>query len=530
MAEILSSWTEPQQTFETASDVPLTAGEAFELSSEKGYIDSLGGVFFGTLGIENTGKTISPEDAKLRFKEAGLPESSAPTEPVDEAKFQYMYDIQTRRAYIDSQLSRGGDNAPFFSPLAGSFYGGFSDPTTLATGLIGLPETVVGKLGATIAGSIGKGVGANIAGRAAAAGIAGAVEQTAIEPFYARYALDRGDDYTIFNSFQNIAFSSVLPATLGGIGGVVNAVRGKYNIHPDISIGRMDDVNDVLETAAKQFSFSGKIEVADLMNNVFARKHGFTLDEVLNDPKMREALGSPEAFKNLVNERLDIDAPSSLKAELESLKLDLGQAESRVLEIEKANLEDLNSVKEVDYKADYAKYKKSAEGLDDPKKKPATKENLKSKMLELDAKHGGSLSVRYDTTTSNIKSAQQVVKDAQDTLKAKEKELIISRVTRQVLNDKQAALNIESAKSKSFDVLQSRYSKLEKQANDIIQNSNDKPLFEIEDAISSMEDAHNRFIEKHGIDLSDTNEVPLEVSTIKDLAKTLADCGVKNGF
>jgi hypothetical protein len=147
----------------------------------------------------------------------------------DDGIYKSSYDalVERKQTYEKLRyLEQKGTNAAWGSGALASLAGGFLDPINI--GLAAIPIFGEAAIAARTTAAIGSGLVARATGRFVAGTYANAVGTAALEPI--TYGLHKsfGDDYSGYDSLQNIAFGGLVGGGLHVVGGLAKDMVGKY--------------------------------------------------------------------------------------------------------------------------------------------------------------------------------------------------------------------------------------------------------------------------------------------------------------
>lgn len=174
--------------------------------------------------IDQGKKFIPKNEAQAIAQKQGVNVNNLP-DSIDEDSLNFLIERQYKKK-VRGEVIQSANSG--FANITGGLAGSLVDPLNVATAFI--PVVGQAKMAAIAARTT---LGARLAGRAAVGAIEGAVGAAILEP--ASYALSQelGDEYTVANSFMNIAFGTVLGAGLHTAVGA--GVEVKNKMFPELS-------------------------------------------------------------------------------------------------------------------------------------------------------------------------------------------------------------------------------------------------------------------------------------------------------
>lgn len=169
--------------------------------------------------IDSGKKFIPKAEAQSIAQKQGVNVNNLP-DSIDQDSLNFLIDRQYKKKLRNEIVSSANSG---LASITGGIAGSLVDPLNIGTAFI--PVVGEAKLAAIAARAT---VGARLAGRAAVGAIEGAAGAALLEP--ASYTLSQqlGDEYTVANSFANIAMGTVLGAGLHTAVGAGIEVKNKY--------------------------------------------------------------------------------------------------------------------------------------------------------------------------------------------------------------------------------------------------------------------------------------------------------------
>lgn len=151
--------------------------------------------------IDQGKKFIPKDEAQSIAQKQGVNVNNLP-DSIDEDSLNFLIERQYKKK-VRNEVMASADSG--FANITGGLAGSLIDPLNIATAFI--PVVGQAKMAAIAARAT---LGARLAGRAAVGAIEGAVGATLLEPASYLLSQELGDDYTVANSFANIAFGTAL--------------------------------------------------------------------------------------------------------------------------------------------------------------------------------------------------------------------------------------------------------------------------------------------------------------------------------
>lgn len=550
----LGSPNQVQDTFESALDTPLLDSDYSRLSYEIGEKTALTGVLAGS--FVTGGDRLSYDDAKREAELSGVPglDFTQYTDgSVDRDRLTYQIQRQKELREIQTQLDRGAATTSGYLKGVGSWLGAIaSDRLEIASMLI-----PVGR----VAGSAVK--GATMTERLAARGVMGfkegAISAAAIEPLYAMGATDSGDDYDIYDSFTNVAFSGIAGGVLGSSGGFIADSFKARKLGGIPSALSPEDEIKILNTAAAQLETTGRLDVSDLMNSTYLKNTGHSFDDLIQNPELRNIINEPGGLIKLnritddaIQGLIFTDDPEfavkyqDLVNEVETLRVQVEKGFEPIkpepTKYDRALTEPTNPAlkKEVQ---DYAKYKQLMIDASSTKDQRVLKK-LNREAEELNTRHDGKLKLEYDKSVNDV-AVQRAEFEAQQTrlqsLEADVQGLTADLNQRKLLKRLEMENDAKLKQDQARDFMLSSNNRvledLERKANEITLEAKsvkdvetlDDMSRQMDDILTSFKDEVKRYKERTGIEL-EVDEPEIDIQTVKTATREIAECMVKNGF
>lgn len=388
-----------QTTFETAQDIPLTNDEYSDLSFLNAYQDSYTNVFGRSLfgGVGETGaRSIPLSQAKERATSEGLGDifKSHSGDVIDEDRFNTMMDYSRDRRYIEQQLSRGPETTTGAIRGVGSMLaGGLSDPVGIAAGVatsVFVPEIAAARVATFLKSASGP---VNLAARRAAIGAAEGVAETALlEPLYYYARNNVSSDYTVYDSFMNLAFGGALGGSISAGGGALGDLFKKTDWGPVMSKIDLQDQVDILMAAVKQLQATGKVDITPVLNAAVKKKLMYDLSEITADPELKKLLDADD-LTTLMDRKITSDILSSdpdMIRRLEQADVDLKVAQSKLEGVRK-QVTETDQMNGNDYMVYKEKIERAAETQD-----PRVKKRLLREASDMDKAQSNAFSKFYE--------------------------------------------------------------------------------------------------------------------------------------
>lgn len=550
----LGSPNQVQDTFESALDTPLLDSDYSRLSYEIGEKTALTGVLAGS--FVTGGDRLSYDDAKREAELSGVPglDFTQYTDgSVDRDRLTYQIQRQKELREIQTQLDRGAATTSGYLKGVGSWLGAIaSDRLEIASMLI-----PVGR----VAGSAVK--GATMTERLAARGVMGfkegAISAAAIEPLYAMGATDSGDDYDIYDSFTNVAFSGAAGGVLGSAGGFIADSFKARKLGGIPSALSPEDEIKILNTAAAQLETTGRLDVSDLMNSTYLKNTGHSFDDLIQNPELRNIINEPGGLIKLnritddvIQGRIFTDDPEfavkyqDLVNEVETLRVQVEKGFEPIkpepTKYDRVLTEPTNPALKKEAQ-DYAKYKQLMIDASSTKDQRILKK-LNREAEELNTRHDGKLKLEYDKSVNDV-AVQRAEFEAQQTrlqsLEADVQGLTADLNQRKLLKRLEMENDAKLKQDQARDFMLSSNNRvledLERKANEITLEAKsvkdvetlDDMSRQMDDILTSFKDEVKRYKERTGIEL-EVDEPEIDIQTVKTATREIAECMVKNGF
>lgn len=550
----LGSPTQVQDTFESALDTPLLDADYSRLSYDLGEKTALTGVLAGSFvtGVDK----VSYEEARKEAELVGVPglDFTQYTDgSVDRERLTYQIQRQKELREIQTQLDRGAGTTSSYLNGVGSWLGAIaSDRLEIASMLI-----PVGR----VAGTAVK--GATMTERLAARGVMGfkegAISAAAIEPLYAMGATDSGDDYDIYDSFTNVAFSGAAGSVLGSAGGFIADSFKARKLGGIPSALSPEDEIKILNTAAAQLETTGRLDVSDLMNSTYLKNTGHSFDDIIQNPELRNIINEPGGLIKLnrltddvIQGRVFTDDPEfavkyqDLVNEVETLRVQVEKGfepiEPEPTKYDRALTEPTNLALKKESQ-DYAKYKQLMVDASSTKDQRILKK-LNREAEELNTRHDGKLKLEYDKSVNNV-AVQRAEFEAQQTrlqsLEADVEGLTTDLNQRKLLKRLEMENDAKIKQDQARDFMLSSNNRmledLDRKANEITLEAKsikdietlDDISRQMDDILTSFKDEVKRYKERTGVEL-EIDEPEIDIQTVKTATREIAECMVKNGF
>jgi len=461
--------------------------------------------------------------------------------------------LQLHLTEIQTQLDRGAGTTSSYLNGVGSWLGAIaSDRLEIASMLI-----PVGR----VAGSAVK--GATMTERLAARGVMGfkegAISAAAIEPLYAMGAIDSGDDYDIYDSFTNVAFSGAAGGVLGSAGGFIADSFKARKLGGIPSALSPEDEIKILNTAAAQLETTGRLDVSDLMNSTYLKNTGHSFDDLIQNPELRNIINEPGGLIKLnrltddvIQGRIFTDDPEfavkyqDLVNEVETLRVQVEKGFEPIkpepTKYDRALTEPTNPALKKEAQ-DYAKYKQLMIDASSTKDQRILKK-LNREAEELNTRHDGKLKLEYDKSVNDV-AVQRAEFEAQQTrlqsLEADVQGLTADLNQRKLLKRLEMENDAKLKQDQARDFMLSSNNRvledLERKANEITLEAKsvkdvetlDDMSRQMDDILTSFKDEVKRYKERTGIEL-EVDEPEIDIQTVKTATREIAECMVKNGF
>lgn len=550
----LGSPTQVQDTFESALDTSLLDADYSRLSYELGEKTALTGVLAGS--FVTSGDKVSYEDARKEAELSGVPglDFTQYTDgSVDRDRLTYQIQRQKELREIQTQLARGAGTTSSYLNGVGSWLGAIaSDPLEIAS--MAVP---IGR----VAGTAVK--GATMTERLAARGVMGfkegAISAAAIEPLYAMGATDSGDDYDIYDSFTNVAFSGAAGGVLGSAGGFIADSFKARKLGGIPSALSPEDEIKILNTAAAQLETTGRLDVSDLMNSTYLKNTGHSFDNLIQNPELRNIINEPGGLIKLnrltddvIQGRIFTDDPEfavkyqDLVNEVETLRVQVERGFEPIkpepTKYDRALTEPTNPTLKKEAQ-DYAKYKQLMIDASSTKDQRILKK-LNREAEELNTRHDGKLKLEYDKSVDDV-AVQRAEFEAQQTrlqsLEADVQGLTADLNQRKLLKRLEMGNDAKLKQDQARDFMLSSNNRvledLERKANEITLEAKsvkdletlDDMSKQMDDILTSFKDEVKRYKERTGVEL-EVDEPEIDIQTVKTATREIAECMVKNGF
>jgi len=550
----LGSPTQVQDTFESALDTPLLDADYSRLSYELGEKTALTGVLAGS--FVTSGDKVSYEDARKEAELSGVPglDFTQYTDgSVDRDRLTYQIQRQKELREIQTQLDRGAGTTSSYLNGVGSWLGAIaSDPLEIASMVVPIGR---------VAGTAVK--GATMTERLAARGVMGfkegAISAAAIEPLYAMGATDSGDDYDIYDSFTNVAFSGAAGGVLGSAGGFIADSFKARKLGGIPSALSPEDEIKILNTAAAQLETTGRLDVSDLMNSTYLKNTGHSFDDLIQNPELRNIINEPGGLIKLnrltddvIQGRIFTDDPEfavkyqDLVNEVETLRVQVEKGFEPIkpepTKYDRALTEPTNPALKKEAR-DYAKYKQLMIDASSTKDQRILKK-LNREAEELNTRHDGKLKLEYDKSVNDV-AVKRAEFEAQQTrlqsLEADVQGLTADLNQRKLLKRLEMENDAKLKQDQARDFMLSSNNRvledLERKANEITLEAKsvkdvetlDDMSRQMDDILTSFKDEVKRYKERTGIEL-EVDEPEIDIQTVKTATREIAECMVKNGF
>jgi hypothetical protein len=550
----LGSPNQVQDTFESAMDTPLTDSEYSRLSFESGYKGALSGV---TAGLMTDGDRVSYEDAKKEATLAGVPNldfQQYGDGSVGRDRLNYSIQRQKDLIEINTQLNRGAGSTSGYMKGVGSWLGAIaSDPLEVLA--MGIP---VGR----VAGTAVK--GATITERLTARGVMGfkegAVSAAVVEPLYAYGADASGDDYDIYDSFTNIAFSGAAGGVLGSAGGfIADSFKARALGGVPQGLSRTDEVN-ILNTAAAQLDTTGRLDVSDLMNSTYLKNTGHTFDEIISNPMLRNMMNEPGGAIKLnkladetIQSRIFTDDPefavkyNDLLNEIETLNADINKSLQPIdvvpTKYDRALVESRTNPALKQEAQDYGRYKQLMIDTSSTKDQRIIKKLIRE-ADELNVKHDGKMKAEYDKSVNQSSAQRRDIEIKQERMSALETELDTvnsdlqqRKLLKRIEMENDASIKKNKARETMLASSNQSLERLNRDVSDIgnsVKGVKDVETLDdmsrnMDEILTSYKDEYARYIERTGVELQ-VEEIDIDVNSIKTATREIAECMVKNGI
>jgi hypothetical protein len=330
----------PQSQRATGSNIPVPMSTYLSTVYNEGFEDSLTGMpirtaidFFG-LDAEkefNAGerKIINKSNAEAVAQNYGV-QIEVPEEGIE--YWELIKTLQQRKSRQDKQQIY--DNAPdgvLRNILGtGAMVGGMAtSPVDLALGL------ATGGFGpAMMAAKTTAGMSAaqRFAVRSAVYGAEGAAVSALIEPAVYSMARYLGDDYTIYDSFTNIAFGAAFSSGIGAGGGLIGDSLKGYGKGIVNSIPA-DEKAKILQAAAHEQLTTGRITIAPVVEAKLKKQLLYSTTEIFNDPKLRALVEAGRA-----DELPMLRARESFLSTDDPIAVRINELETQLITKEKPNI------------------------------------------------------------------------------------------------------------------------------------------------------------------------------------------------
>ena len=252
-------------------------------------------------------KSLSKEQAEARASEEGIVIKNIPEEGLTEEGYKVLSSRQQKLQ--DNAAILSDADAGFFRQAIPSFIAGMASPTNIAVDIAA--GAILGK-----AFKIGKMASeasklSRVMRNAKLGALEGGIGAAAIEPVVHHLANELGDDYDIYDSFENIAFGSVLGGGIRMGAGALGDAYAKYKNAgkaPDTPFNKQGLPEEVLDNVEPQGRNAKSFEAAP-------RKTQFEYQDL--------------AFKQALNDS-DIDLSSIRNKEVAQAYVELDQIDQKI--------------------------------------------------------------------------------------------------------------------------------------------------------------------------------------------------------